>query len=121
MRRLPDILLVLTVILLIVSSQILAKTGAVSDNGGLLGIRMLNPLLALSYLFFLARGGLWAWVLRRNRVSRVYPFLSLAYPMVFAAGVIFFGDSVSIGKVVGTILILGGSVLLMGGTTSDSH
>ena len=119
MRRLPDILLIFTVILLIVAGQILAKYGAVSEKGGLLGLKGLNILLAGSYASFLMRGALWAWVLRRNPVSRVYPYLALAYPAVFAAGMILFGDPISPGRAIGTILIIGGSLLLASGGADE--
>lgn len=115
MRKLPDILIIILVLLLIVLGQVLAKSGAVSEKGGLFGLAGLNCLLSASYLTFLLRGGLWAWVLRRNPVSRVYPYLSLAYPLILLTGVFLFGEELSPGKIAGTVLILSGSILLASG------
>ncbi len=115
MRKLPDMLLILLVLLLIVSGQILAKTGSLSTDGGLMGFAGLNLILAASYGVFLIRGALWAWVLRRNPVNRVYPYLSLAYPLILISGFLFFDEIISLGNILGTLLILGGTVLLATG------
>lgn len=110
--------MILLVLLIIVSSQILAKTGAGAENHKLfekIAFVRINIFLAGSYVLFLCRGVLWAWVLRRHPVSQSYPFLSLAYPLVLLAGILVFGESLSMGKILGTILILGGSALMVSG------
>lgn len=78
----------------------------------------LNGFFVAAYGLFLLRGALWALILQRRPVSRVYPFLSLAYPLVLLSGMLFFGESITPGKLAGTALIVAGSILITGGGRS---
>ncbi len=104
-----DTAAVLFVLLIIVVSQSLMKAGAEAPSRWVFG---LNGFLAAAYFLFLLRGAVWALLLRRRPVSRVYPFLSLAYPLVLVSGMLFFGESMTPGKLIGTVLIATGSVLI---------
>ena len=100
---------IILVLILITAGQAMAKTGAVRTGGVVPG---LNGFLIASYLIFLTRGILWAMILKNRPVSRVYPYLSLSYPLVLILSLIFFGETLSIGKISGTLLILLGTVLM---------
>ena len=111
-RRFIDTTAVALVLILIVTGQVMAKIGSGVPGRHFFG---LNFFLAASYGIFLIRGALWAWVLRRHPVSRVYPFLSLAYPLVLLSGILLFDEVLSPGKIAGTLLIIGGSILIVPG------
>ena len=111
-NRLIDLLSVGAVLSIVVVSQSLMKAGAGASARWPAG---LNGFLVAAYALFLLRGGLWALVLRRRPVSRVYPLLSLAYPLVLVSGMLFFDESATPGKLVGTVLIVAGSVLIADG------
>lgn len=105
-----DIASISLVLILVTSGQAMAKVGAGKSGG--IGI---NIFLILSYTAFLLRGVIWSLVLRRHPVSRVYPFLALSFPLVLLISLVFFGESLSYGKLAGSILILIGSFLMIPG------
>jgi len=92
-----------------VAGQYFARLGAAAPR-----IRWgLNGYLLASYMLFLARGVLWTLVLRRTPVSRAYPVLSAAYPLVLVLDVLAFGEDLTLGAVLGTVLIVSGLVLMV--------
>ncbi len=100
------------VLILITAGQSMARTGAVKG---------INGFLIASYTIFIIRGVLWSFILKRNPVSRVYPYLSISYPLVLIVSLIFFEESLSAGKIAGTLLILGGTALMTPVSKSGSH
>lgn len=51
-------------------------------------------------------GLLWILAMTKFEISYAYPYISLTYVLVLGAGFVFFGESVSLSKVAGAILIL---------------
>lgn len=51
----------------------------------------------------------------RYEVSYAYPFMSLNYILVLALSIAVFGESMSVGKIVGTALIVMGTVVIARG------
>lgn len=102
---------ILLVLVLVGSGQALAKVGAGRPVGP--GI---NIFLILSYMAFLLRGVIWSLVLRRHPVSRVYPFLALSFPLVLIISLVLFNESLSVGKLAGSLLIFVGSFLMIPGS-----
>lgn len=109
---------ILTVLILITAGQALAKTGAAKTGGVIPG---LNGFLIASYFIFLTRGILWAMILKTRPVSRVYPYLSLSYPLILIVSLILFDETLSSGKIIGTLLILlGTAVMTPGNDTGEA-
>ncbi len=104
-----DVASILLVLILITTGQAMAKNGA---GTGIKGF------FIASYTLFLIRGLLWSFILNKHPVSRVYPYLSLSYPLILVVSLIFFGESLSAGKIAGTLLILGGTALMTPGSTA---
>lgn len=103
------ILSILLVLILITAGQTMAKKGAGKQDSYIPG---LNGFLIASYMIFITRGILWSFILKRHPVSRVYPYLSLSYPLILIISLVFFNEPLSIGKIAGTLLILGGTALM---------
>ncbi len=49
--------------------------------------------------------GLWLSVLVREDVSRVYPFVGLGFVVTMAFAYLFLGESLTMQKVIGTLLV----------------
>lgn len=58
---------------------------------------------------------LWIYVLSRTDASFAYPFLGLGFVIVALAGFLLLGEPLSPRKVLGTLIIAGGVVVLAGG------
>ncbi|RKX89364.1 MAG: hypothetical protein DRP70_03900 [Spirochaetes bacterium] len=106
-----DVTSILLVLILITTGQTMAKTGAGTG---------INGFFIASYAIFLVRGVLWSFILKKHPVSRVYPYLSLSYPLILVVSLICFGESLSAGKIAGTLLILGGTALMTPVSTPGS-
>jgi len=88
--------------------QLAAKEGALRAGAGAL----LNPFLVLSLFFLFARVLLWTALLRRERLVFAYPVMSLTYPLMLVLAFLVFGEPVTVGKIAGSPLVLGGVTLL---------
>lgn len=53
----------------------------------------------------------WMAAMSKFEITQAYPFMSLAPALVFVIGVLFLGEAFTIGKVVGLILIILGTVV----------
>ncbi|HUP22832.1 MAG TPA: EamA family transporter [Thermoanaerobaculia bacterium] len=53
----------------------------------------------------------WTAVLRETQLSRVYPFMGLSFILVAWLSSLFFGESLSAAKLIGTLLVVVGLVL----------
>lgn len=105
------ILLLILEILLLVSGQILWKTGVTK-----IGVIQLSNiyLLITSWYFWVGvfiyglATVLWMVILSRANLSTVYPLQSFAYVFGVVAGIIIFGEKVSPAGWVGLVLIISG-------------
>ena len=74
--------------------------------------QFLNPWilsgLASAFLASLA----WMAAMTKFDLSYAYPFMSLAFVIVMGIGAAFFGETVNLSKVAGTLLVIGGLVLI---------
>jgi len=107
-----NIWIILLILLLITAGQTMAEIGAGKPDGIIPG---LNMFLIISYIIFLTRGVLWSIVLKNHPVNQVYPYLSLSYPLVLIVSILFFNESISAGKIAGTLLIILGTTLMIPG------
>jgi multidrug transporter EmrE-like cation transporter len=64
-----------------------------------------------TYIAALLASLTWMAALTRLQISFAYPFMSLAFVFVLVLGILFLGETLTIGKVLGTLLIVAGLVL----------
>lgn len=53
----------------------------------------------------------WMAAMTKFEITTAYPFMSIAPALVFVIGVLFLGETFTIGKVVGLLLIIFGTIL----------
>lgn len=73
------------------------------------------PWLYLGGALYASSLVLWLVVLSKLELSRAYPMVSLGYLVTFALGAFLLKESVSMPKLLGLVLIMGGVVLLARG------
>jgi len=71
-----------------------------------------NVYILLGIIMYLLSLFVWLVVLSDTELSIAYPLLSLAYIATFILGVIFLGESITINKIVGIIIICSGVFIL---------
>jgi len=54
----------------------------------------------------------WMLALTKFQISYAYPFTSLVYLLVLLSGVVFFRDSINMGRVLGTAVVMAGVVII---------
>lgn len=119
MKMIP-LLTIVASVLLSALSQILLKTGMVS-NGVRRAIAEGDPLpivaavattpsILLGFMCFALSVLMWLMVLARTPLSTAYPFVALGIALTVAAGVVLFAEPLSIQKIAGVALIIIGIV-----------
>lgn len=100
---------------LLAAGQILFKSAALSmpaiRNFADLATTIQIPVLWLAVLLYGGATLLWIYLLQTVPLSRAYPFAALGFVLVPAAGVFIFGEKVSLGYVVGAVLIASGLLI----------
>jgi len=74
-----------------------------------------NPLVLLGLFLYFASAAFWLLVLARVEVSFAYPFVALGFVFTAVLGRVVFNDSFSAAKIIGTLLIMAGVVVLARG------
>jgi len=99
--------------------QLSLKKGMLSIGGTSLPEMLRSPLAILTNPWIVAGGvlyvasfALWLVVLSRIELSKAYPMVSLGYVVTFALGVAFFQEQVSLVKIAGLLVVMGGVALL---------
>ena len=80
----------------------------------------LNPLFLLGLGTFGASTFLWLLVLMKAEISFAYPFLSLSYMFVIFGGAVLFGETLTISRVFGVVVIIGGIFIIARSEKSTS-
>ncbi len=111
MTKYSGLPILLTYLVLIAAGQICARQGAIISDAS--GYGRYNIFHILSYLFLVARGPLWLFVLKKYELSTAFPVLSTSYILILAASALLFGEAVTIGKGAGAALISAGVMLLV--------
>jgi multidrug transporter EmrE-like cation transporter len=75
----------------------------------------LNPLIILGLTLYFLSAAVWLLVLARVEVSLAYPFVALGFVFTAVLGRLIFQDSFSVAKILGTLLIMAGVVMLARG------
>ena len=73
---------------------------------------LMNPWVISSILATFFGGVSWMMAMTKFETSYAYPFVSLQFVIILAAGVMIFGESFSFGKLLGTLLIMGGILIV---------
>ena len=96
------------------SIQIIFKTIALGPGGTSYFALMREPLFYFCGLLFFIQALIWIAVLKRMPLSKAYPFTSLAVITMILSGYIFFEESVSLGNIVGGLIIVIGVIVIAG-------
>lgn len=72
-----------------------------------------SPLILAGLALYGLSVALWLWVLSRVDLSLAYPFVGLSFLVVMGFGALFLGESVGPLRLVGTVLIAAGCILVV--------
>ena len=72
----------------------------------------LSPLIWLGMLIYVVGFFLWLWVLSHTDLSMAYPFVGLSFLLTMLFGVLLLGETVGMGRLIGTLLIVAGCILV---------
>ena len=95
--------------------QIMFKVGMKDKNiSSILDILQVifSPVIFCAIIIYGMTTILWLYILNRVDISFAYPIQSLAMPIVCACGVIMFGESLTITKLIGIIVITIGIIII---------
>lgn len=95
--------------LFLVGGQVFSKLAG--RNMGAFNLHAAMLILA-AYLFFMLRGILWVFLLRRLKLVVAYPLMSIGYVMVLIVSVSLFKEELSHNKIAGAFLLIAGIVLI---------
>ena len=71
-----------------------------------------NPHIVLGFALYGLGAVLWLGVLAKIDVGQAYPFVGLGFVLTMAFGILFLGEAFSVARAVGTLLVIGGVVLV---------
>lgn len=112
-------LLILSSVTLSALAQLALKVGtaaaargrAAGVGGEILGL-VQSPMVLLGLGLYGVGAVLWLFVLGRVPLSLAYPFVGMGFVLTMLAGLFFLGESVGPARLIGTLLIAGGCVLV---------
>ncbi len=112
--HIPSMLLLFISIIIAVSGQFLFKNGAIklAEGGKDFPLILLNPSIFFGMAAYFISAIMYVMVLRHIPLSVAYPSVSLSYIAVIIGGHFFFGEALTITKVIGTVFIMVGVVFL---------
>ncbi len=73
---------------------------------------LLRPWVLSAMVATLLAGVSWMLAMTKFELSYAYPFVSLTFVFVLLGGVLLFGETFGLGKLLGTLLVMGGIVVL---------
>jgi len=97
------------------ANQIMFKTVAMGPGGSDYLALIVEPLFYLCIVLFMGQAVAWLAVLRRLPLSYAYPFTSLTVITILASGAFFFGEPISLGNILGALIIMIGVAVIAGG------
>ena len=113
--------LILLTVMLSACAQLALKWGvtrpdmAMALQGGAIDAMLaaaLSPLIWLGLIIYGLSVGLWLWVLSKVDLSVAYPFVGVSFLVTMAFGAFLLQENVGPMRIVGTILIAAGCVLV---------
>lgn len=75
-------------------------------------LQFLNPWILTGFFSAFLASLAWMAAMTRFELGYAYPYMSLAFVIVMAFGVLFLGEALSLRKVLGTLLVMGGLVII---------
>lgn len=124
MNRLLDHSYILATVLCTVYSQLVMRwqVGAAgelpSDGPGkvrFIATLLVNPWVLSGIVATFFAGVSWMLAMTRFEISYAYPFVSLNYVIILAASILLFNESLSPPKIMGTVLVIVGIVVISKG------
>ena len=124
MNRLLDHSYILATVVCTVYSQLVMRwqVGAAgelpSDGPGKLrfiATLLVNPWVLSGIVATFLAGVSWMLAMTRFEISYAYPFVSLNYVIILAASILLFNESLSPPKIMGTVLVIVGIVVISKG------
>ena len=76
---------------------------------------LINPWVMSGIVATFLAGVSWMLAMTRFEISYAYPFVSLNYVIVLAASVLLFNESLSLPKIIGTVFVIVGIVVIAKG------
>ena len=116
-----NLLLIMTGVLLNAAAQLVLKKGMsqigavqvdINSIAAMIAKACLNFYVWTGLLFYVVSFVVWLMVLSRTEVSYAYPFLSIGYIVAAFVGYFYFGESMTIQKIGGILIICAGVFLL---------
>ena len=104
--------LIILFIFLRTLNQVLFKHIALGPGGKSYSTLLFDPLFYLAGFVFLSQAATWLAVLRRMSLSYAYPFTSVTVITLLVSGRVFFNESITLGNVLGAIVIMVGVFLM---------
>ena len=74
---------------------------------------VLNPWVLSGFVAAFLASLAWMAAMTRLEMSYAYPFMSLAFVIVVGAGALFYGEPLTVGKFVGTALVVCGLIVMV--------
>ena len=78
-------------------------------------VRLLLTPWVISAVLATFAGVSWMLAMTKFEISYAYPWVSLNFILILAAGILLFGESITLAKGVGTLLIIAGIIVLARG------
>lgn len=72
----------------------------------------LSPFIWLGLVIYALSVALWLWVLSKVDLSVAYPFVGIGFVVTMIFGIVLLNENVTPMRIIGTILIVGGCVLV---------
>ena len=72
---------------------------------------LIDPFIFSGFLSAFVASVCWSMAMTKFQITEAYPFMSLAPAIVFLLGVWLLGETFTIGKVVGLVLIIAGLIV----------
>ena len=85
------------------------------EKARFIAILLINPWVMSGIVATFLAGVSWMLAMTRFEISYAYPFVSLNYVIVLAASVILFNESLSPPKIIGTIFVIVGIIVISKG------
>jgi drug/metabolite transporter (DMT)-like permease len=112
---------ILTAVFLSAVAQLLLKLGVNGINEASTGptgavwvvLRAVqSPSVWLGLFVYVASVGLWLYVLSKADLTVAYPFVGLSFIATLVFGIAFLGEHITMSRLLGTLLIAGGCILV---------
>lgn len=94
------------------SQPIVARTLATQDGWAIASSILMNVWVIGGFGLYFAGAIVWLFVLARVEVSFAYPFVGLGFILTLLLGKFVMGDVVTLSRVIGTLLVSAGVLLI---------